>query len=574
MFNYPKLVTTKSLSPPAINKKEWAKVTVSVYGDTRQQAEKVPISLVLALDYSGSMQAENAYQEVGAAANLILSQLTPGKDSVAVITIKTSATVQIPLTSNFAGLEQTINGFTPGGTTDIQGAFDQANGILLAAATPNKAVLLMSDGFPEAPGGGIDFAQMNYINSHWQTPAANGIRYYTIGYGPLVNEMLLAFLATKTGGMFQKAPTKQDLQATFATALQASTNHLSIGNVVLTEVVSADLIIRPNSLAKSLTSVLDDPVKFEAEFKAAEQAFYKTRVLKVPKIVSLGGQEMFAISFDVSSNQCSYKPLLIPVDDLSAAPGQSAAQVLYECGKPTAVVDPLAQATLEVKPCGVVLDKEFDEKALTVVLKLRNNYDHPIRHVRLIENASPYFFLGSPIVPPPTQLSRQTAQWLIGQIESDGERTFSLKFEDSPGQAGADPPYPVDGRDTSLSFTAEEFQCEILTQDAIFATFDQDLQALKVSAATQQFFANYPDPNCRFSIPLGPISTSTPDADLGWAIHAEIVHYSYTPDPVVSWKEPVDLLVKKTSTGYWIYRAAWKAVRPPQRWTSPNYHKP
>lgn len=566
MFNYPQLVTTKSLSIAKINRKEWTKVTVSIYGDTRQQSVSVPISLVLALDYSGSMGLDNAYQEVSAAAKMIIGQLTPGTDSVAIITIKTNATIEVPLTSNFSGLPQKIDGFSPDGNTNIQDAFDKANSILIPATTPNKAVILISD-------GQVGFDQMNYINGNWQIPAAHSIHYNTIGYGPNVNEMLLDFLAAKTGGIYQKAPTKQDLQSTFNKALQESTKNLSTSNVFITEVVSNDLQIRPNSLAKTLTSILDDPIKFDADFKIAEQSFYNTRVLKVPKIISLGGQEMFSISFDVTSDLCSYKPLLISVDDLSfsAPTGSPAANVKYDCGKAAPQVDPLDQATLEINPYDVVMDKEFDETTKVVTLKFVNNYDHAIRNIRLIENPSPFFYVDNPIIPQPTQSSKKAAQWLINDVESNGERSFSIQFDDSPQQAQSKPPYPVDGRDTSLSYTVDVFLYEILMQDPVILSFESDLNNLTISSVTKQFFANYPNPSYRFDNLIS-ISKSTPDPDFGWAIDAEIVHVSPAPPPA-SWKETVHLLVKKTQTGFWIYQTEWKFTHPPQRWTSASYNQ-
>ena len=52
----------------------------------------------------------------------------------------------------------------------------------------------------------------------------------------------------------------------------------------------------------------------------AEQAFYQTGKLIVPKIRFLGSQQMFSFQFEVTSDECSEKPvpLQFPVDDLNA----------------------------------------------------------------------------------------------------------------------------------------------------------------------------------------------------------------------------------------------------------------
>ena len=244
-YNYPQVKIDKSLSINPIGRREWTKVTITVVGDTRSQTTRVPVALVLALDFTGSMAAGNAYQTVAAAAKSVVGKLTPGTDQVALVALQDGvAKVLLPLTLNLVGFPQAIDNLQPNGLTNLQDAFIKTNDILKAATLPAKMAILMSDGVPYSDAYAVDWAQINYIMAHWNVPASFGIPYYTIGYGAEMNELLLDFLASKTGGLFQKAPALQDVAKTFDIALETGSKTLSTRNVVITEVVSPKLRVR------------------------------------------------------------------------------------------------------------------------------------------------------------------------------------------------------------------------------------------------------------------------------------------------------------------------------------------
>ncbi len=211
--------------------------------------------------------------------------------------------------------------------------------------------------------------------------------------------------------------------------------------------------------------------------------------------------------------------------------------------------------------------KELGKASLTVKLKVTNNYEHAIRKVRVIENTSEYFVVGDEIKPSTPYKSKAGVQWFIDKIKSNTQRVFSVRIGKSPKQKKAKPPYPVDGMDTVVGYLAEEFQFEIANNDPNFSSFETDLMNDDVSLTTQQVFAKHPNPpDHYFSIQLGnnQISKQTPDPAFQWAIEAVIVHSS-----PVSWIEDVQLLVKKTDTGYKVYRTVSGHAKPPQQWVTP-----
>jgi hypothetical protein len=544
-YDYPQIGIKKSVWPPEIFKLDWATVTITVTGDSRKQVAPVPTAVVLALDYSGSMAADSAYQEVSAAAKDVVSMLTPGVDRVAIITIRDKATVDVPLTSNLAGIDQIIDGFEPDGKTNLQEAFDKANNELMADKSPNKIVILMSDGWPTT-GPNAGQAQVTYLMNHCPVPVSYGIKYFAIAWGPAPNMPLLYLLATKTGGTYQEAPTKAELKAAFKAAYQQGAYWLHTTMVDVTEKVSKSLKIKPGSLNWSFPSSLEDQAKFKADVQAAEKVFYATNKLAVPRIHLLGKNEVFTLYFDVTSTTCTKQQIVIDVDD-------AASQVAYEAGKAAPVVDPMPQAQLKVRPCAVILTKDLDEATHTVTLRVRNGLNREIADVDVHEELTGFFAAAPPIKPQPDELSPDSRRirWRAGTMAPDAEHAFTFQIVGTAVSSGQPGSYELDAEGAVVAYATDVLQFEVLATQPEFQSFDHDLKSHALSQATCAFLTTK-----NFHTEPGTAVQETPGApEFGWII-----------DPG-GWA----FKVKATALGYEVYDFTLCRERFPQKTTSPNY---
>lgn len=154
----------------------------------------------LILDKSGSMSAGNAIAGVRYGADYWVNFLAQTGDSLSIIAYNHTQDVILPLTPLSSGMSlgsilSSIAGITPGGTTNIGGAMQKgANEILSPgdrAAT--QVMILFTDGLHNTGTPPED------VLDHL---VENGIRVYTIGFGPYADDIRLQEIAEATGGTF------------------------------------------------------------------------------------------------------------------------------------------------------------------------------------------------------------------------------------------------------------------------------------------------------------------------------------------------------------------------------------
>lgn len=159
------------------------------------------ISLVLAIDTSGSMASDGRINAVRQAVASLVHGLEEG-DQVALMSFDESPQVQMDFTSdraavqNFVGLLKPIRG---SGTCLWDAAYE---GIELASsASPGRrAVLLLTDGIDELPvGGACSTRTLEDVTTLASDPAVQ-VPVYPLGIGSRVNEQGLNRLAELTGG--------------------------------------------------------------------------------------------------------------------------------------------------------------------------------------------------------------------------------------------------------------------------------------------------------------------------------------------------------------------------------------
>lgn len=174
-------------------------------------AEDARFSMIL--DKSGSMSASNAISGVRFGADYWVRYLTQMGDSLSVIAYNQSQDVILPLTTLDEATDLTptltaIADISPGGATNIGGALQEGMDQILSpgerAAT--QVAILFSDGLHNT-GINPDTVIGDLVE--------NGVRVYTIGFGPYADLSTLQQIAENTGGRFEQidaAPSSGDAQ--------------------------------------------------------------------------------------------------------------------------------------------------------------------------------------------------------------------------------------------------------------------------------------------------------------------------------------------------------------------------
>ncbi|MCK5291242.1 MAG: VWA domain-containing protein [Thermoplasmata archaeon] len=164
--------------------------------------------IALVLDKSGSMSLHNAIAGVRLGADYWTNFLAQTGDSLAIVAYDNAQNVILPLTAmtdtmDLSGILNSIAAISSGGTTNIGGAMSEGVGQITSpgdrAAT--QVMVLFSDGRhntgtpPEDVLGDM---------------VENGIRAYTVGFGPYADQTRLQEIAEATGGRFEQIDADPD----------------------------------------------------------------------------------------------------------------------------------------------------------------------------------------------------------------------------------------------------------------------------------------------------------------------------------------------------------------------------
>ncbi len=181
-----------------------------------------PLDIMMLVDDSPSMFSENTVAAAKAATDAFIADLDPTQDQVAGSIFMGDASLDQPLTSNFASATSVINaaiqnlvdlcsGFCGGGTgylsaftvalTELQGPRHRSN------ATP--VIVLLSDGGNTGPDYTAELAAIK----------AAGIRVISLGFGSNVDVAAMRSIASSPNDYFY-APTAAELGWTYANVVQ------------------------------------------------------------------------------------------------------------------------------------------------------------------------------------------------------------------------------------------------------------------------------------------------------------------------------------------------------------------
>ena len=205
-------VTDSNGEPLAVDP---AKLRISENGSVMKPSEVSgsgdigPLTTLLVMDVSGSMNNAGKLSAAKAAAQAYVDQMRPG-DQAGLLTFNTKVTYVQAITTDHAALSQAINSLKAENDTAMFDALVEANQILQEYAG-RKAIILLTDG--------LDNQSKNTSNQVTKTIGASGLSISTIGLGNPDNagpyfgldETVLKSLAEKAGGVYSYANNPADL---------------------------------------------------------------------------------------------------------------------------------------------------------------------------------------------------------------------------------------------------------------------------------------------------------------------------------------------------------------------------
>ena len=129
---------------------------VELKAETKDTVTPIPAEtsdIVLVIDGSGSMGDDRRLQGAKDAANafaaIVLAEEYQEINKVSVISFGTGQKVETELTNDLSTVQDKINGITPGGGTNTQGAIHAAREVLADSEADHKVIVLLSDGEPQ-----------------------------------------------------------------------------------------------------------------------------------------------------------------------------------------------------------------------------------------------------------------------------------------------------------------------------------------------------------------------------------------------------------------------------------------
>ena len=221
---------------------------------------KTPLSIVMAVDSSGSMNEEDKAPRAREAANAFIGELR-GIDQVEIAGFGSTVSVVTPFTSDRNALKAGLEKLAPAGETALYDALFTA--VADASKAPgNRVVMALSDGDDTASRVGFEQVVDLAIRS--------SIPVYTIGLGQEAKDDVLRAMAERTSGQYFKAPTPNDLSSAFKQLSNQIQNEYEV------------VYISP------LTEGVDAPIDVSVTLTAGNQQMASAFSYKAPPAASWG----------------------------------------------------------------------------------------------------------------------------------------------------------------------------------------------------------------------------------------------------------------------------------------------
>jgi len=217
-------------------------------------AQVIPVTTMLVVDISGSMDKNGKLDAAKEAAKAYVSQMRPG-DQAGLMTYDTQTYYVQPVTTDTAALINAIDGLTTGSDTAMYDALVEAESNL-EAVTGRKAIIVLTDG--------LDNKSHRTAGDVIAAMGEGGLSISTVGFGDAstrgqvgLDEAGLKSLAERTGGIYSFAGDAQTLSAIYqqyGQALQSEYALTYISPLSLRDGVNRALTVSLSGKAVSASS--------------------------------------------------------------------------------------------------------------------------------------------------------------------------------------------------------------------------------------------------------------------------------------------------------------------------------
>lgn len=167
------------------------------FGDKKQTLKKAGINLIICLDVSKSMMAEDIKPFRLKRAKLAISKIinSLGSDRIGIVVFAGDAYLQLPLTSDHSAAKMYLDNIStdliPIQGTNIANALELAIESFPDGSPTNKAVVIISDG-EEHDGKAIELAE---------SASEDNIKVYAVGLGSLIGSTIPKYRNGKKAGI-------------------------------------------------------------------------------------------------------------------------------------------------------------------------------------------------------------------------------------------------------------------------------------------------------------------------------------------------------------------------------------
>lgn len=223
-------------------------------GGVQVGSEPIPVTTILVIDISGSMDKNDKIDAAKNAAKAYVAQMRPG-DQAGLITYDTKVYVVQPVTGDTAVLTAAIDGLQTGSDTAMYDALIVAEKEL-ETISGRKAIIVLSDG--------LDNQSSNTAEDVIANVGESGVTISAIGFGDVsasgqfgLDEEALKSLSERTGGVYGFATAPAELQSLYeqqGRVLQSEYQFTYISPSTLRDGVNRNLTV---SLTSSAVPVVE-----------------------------------------------------------------------------------------------------------------------------------------------------------------------------------------------------------------------------------------------------------------------------------------------------------------------------
>lgn len=272
---------------------------VDIQGGGEVGAEAIPVTTMLVIDISGSMDKNEKLAAAKEAAKSYVSQMRSG-DQAGLIAYDTQVYTIQPLTADVAALTSAIDGLKTGSDTAMYNALVEAEKAL-ENASGRKAIIVLTDG--------LDNRSQSTLEDVVAGIGESGLTISAIGFGDVgtvgqagLNESALKSLAEQAGGIYGFATDSEALKGLYqqqSRVLQSEHRITYVSPSTLRDGINRSLTV---SLAGGATSVEGkyNPGGVLPEVSSRSWSMFVIMLLGllvlllVPMLIKLGKQSLTA----------------------------------------------------------------------------------------------------------------------------------------------------------------------------------------------------------------------------------------------------------------------------------------